>query len=311
MDRIGKSLVLFSVAGMNDIVPSFFVYGEPDRPLEIGFLHVETVMARANLHSGQVQAHKHDRMAQVTFWTSGSGSYFVEDQRLDFLAPAVSFVPSGVIHGFNVDPLVSDAVVVSIADSLLPSIAGQTTLPLDRPVMVSGQGAEAFWERLRRTVQLILEEYAEGRGQADTILSPLVAAMLSQIGRLASEAPMLAQSPQRLLAGELRRLIDRHFRENWPVARYVSSLGTTPHLLAKAGHMAFGQGVKDMIAARRLLEAKRLLLFTIRSLEDIAYEVGLKDAAYFSRFFRARTGMPPSEWRRQNIVGEKSRDGEF
>ncbi|MGO8041260.1 AraC family transcriptional regulator, partial [Rhizobium leguminosarum] len=38
---------------MNDIVPSFFVYGEQDRPLEIGFLHVETVMARANLHSGQ------------------------------------------------------------------------------------------------------------------------------------------------------------------------------------------------------------------------------------------------------------------
>jgi AraC family transcriptional activator of pobA len=151
-------------------------------------------------------------------------------------------------------------------------------------------------------MRLILEEYAEGRGQADKIIPPLTAAALTQIGRLASDAPMLAQSPQRLLAAELRRLIDRHFRENWPVERYVSSLGTTPHLLAKAGHMAFGQGVKEMIAGRRLLEAKRLLLFTIRPLEDIAYEVGLKDAAYFSRFFRTRTGMPPSEWRRQNIV---------
>lgn len=40
-----------------------------------------------------------------------------------------------------------------------------------------------------------------------------------------------------------------------------------------------------MIVERRLLETKRLLLFTVRSLEDIAYEVGLKDAAYFSRFF--------------------------
>ncbi|PDS78906.1 helix-turn-helix domain-containing protein [Rhizobium sp. L43] len=308
MDRIGKSLVLFSAARMSDIVPSFFVYGEPDRPLEIGFLHVETVMSRANLHSGQVKAHKHDRMMQVTFWTGGSGSYFIEDQRLDFLAPAVSVVPSGVIHGFNVDPLVSDATVVSIADSLLPSIAGQTTLPLDRPVMVTGQGAEALWDRLRRTMQLVLEEYAEGRGQADTIIAPLTAALLTQIGRLASDAPRLAQSPQRLLAGELRRLIDRHFRENWPVERYVSSLGTTPHLLAKAGHMAFGQGVKDMIAERRLIEAKRLLLFTIRPLEDIAYEVGLKDAAYFSRFFRTRTGMPPSEWRRQNIVDEHRRE---
>ncbi len=36
-----------------------------------------------------------------------------------------------------------------------------------------------------------------------------------------------------------------------------------------------------MIVQRRLLEAKRLLLFTVRPLEDIAYEVGLKDAAYY------------------------------
>ncbi|MGO8168847.1 hypothetical protein ACC780_38020, partial [Rhizobium ruizarguesonis] len=66
----------------------------------------------------------------------------------------------------------------------LPSIAGQTTLPLDRPVMVTGQGREALWEILRRTMQLILEEYAEGRGQADTILSPLFAAMLTHIRHL-------------------------------------------------------------------------------------------------------------------------------
>jgi AraC family transcriptional activator of pobA len=299
-----KSLVLFSVVRMENIIPSFFVYGEPDRPLELGFLHVETVMARANIHRGHVKAHKHDRMVQITFWTSGSGSYFIEEQRLDFLAPAVSFVPSGVVHGFNVDPLLTDAIVVSIADSLLPSIAGQTILPLDRPVMVRGQGATALWDRLARTMRLIFEEYAEGSGRADKIIPPLAAAALTQIGRLASDAPMLAQSPPRQLAAQLRRLIDQHFRENWPVERYVSTLGTTPHLLAKAGHTAFGQSVKEMIAERRLLEAKRLLLFTIRSLEDIAYEVGLKDAAYFSRFFRARTGTPPSEWRRENASGE-------
>jgi AraC family transcriptional activator of pobA len=61
-----------------------------------------------------------------------------------------------------------------------------------------------------------------------------------------------------------------------------------------------------MIVERRLLEAKRLLLFTVRSLEDIAYEIGLKDAAYFSRFFRARTGMPPSEWRAYHLSREHS-----
>lgn len=297
----GQITCTFSGEPMAGLIPSFFVYGEPDRPLDIGFLHVETVMARKSIHLGQVKAHKHDSMAQITLWTRGGGSYHIEDHRLDFSAPAVSFVSSGVVHGFSVEPLTSDAIVVSVADSLLPSIAGQTSLPLDRPVMVAGHGPVAFWDRLERIMQLIAEEHAEGLARSDTVIVSLVAAALTQIGRLASDVPAVAQSPQQQLASDLRRLIDRNFRENWPVERYVETLGTTPHLLAKAGHAILGHGVKDLIAERRLLEAKRLLLFTIRSLEDVAYEVGLNDAAYFSRFFRARTGLPPSEWRRRHL----------
>jgi AraC family transcriptional activator of pobA len=291
---------------MAGLIPSFFVYGEPDRPLDIGFLHVETVMARRAAHLGQVRAHKHDSMAQITFWTSGGGSYLIEDQRLDFLAPAVSFVPSGVVHGFDVEPLGSDAIVLSIADSLLPSVASQTRLALDRPVMIAGQGPVLLWERLGRVMRLIAEEYADGMTGSDRVIPSLAAVALTQIGRLASDAPIFAQSPQRLLASELRRLIEKQFRENWPIERYVTVLNTTPHLLAKASQAVFGLGVKDMVVERRLLEAKRLLLFTVRPLEDIAYEIGLKDAAYFSRFFRRCTGMPPSEWRVQHSSGERN-----
>ncbi|RUY82091.1 helix-turn-helix domain-containing protein, partial [Mesorhizobium sp. M7A.F.Ca.CA.001.12.2.1] len=53
----------------------------------------------------------------------------------------------------------------------------------------------------------------------------------------------------------------------------------------------------------RLLEAKRLLLFTVRSVEDIAYEIGFDDPAYFSRFFRARVGEAPASWRRKQLQG--------
>ena len=55
--------------------------------------------------------------------------------------------------------------------------------------------------------------------------------------------------------------------------------------------------MKAFIDERRLLEAKRLLLFTVRSVEHVSYEVGFRDPAYFSRFFRSRAGTPPGEWR--------------
>lgn len=101
------------------------------------------------------------------------------------------------------------------------------------------------------------------------------------------------------LAQVFRRLVDDHFRENWPVEHYVSALGTTPHLLGKSCRQAYGLSVKAFIDERRLLEAKRLLLFTVRSVEDVAYEIGFHDPAYFSRFFNNRTGLPPGEWRNE------------
>ncbi|UVC08013.1 helix-turn-helix domain-containing protein [Rhizobium sp. TH2] len=282
---------------MPDTIPSFFVYGEPDRPLDVGFIHVETVMERKNVHLGHVWAHKHDRMAQVTFWTKGRGRYFLEESVLDFSSPAISFVPSGVVHGFEVEPAKTDAIVVSIADSALPPIQTLSLLPLDLPVIVTEAPDNPLWFRISDIMNRMADEYREGRPGMEKMLASLAAATLTDIARLAHERPSVSRSGRLALSTELRRLVDRHFRENWAIQAYVDTLGTTPHLLAKACREAFGLSVKEFINERRLLEAKRLLLFTVRSVEDIAYEIGLKDAAYFSRFFKHHVDRPPSEWR--------------
>ncbi|MGB6117065.1 MAG: helix-turn-helix domain-containing protein [Mesorhizobium sp.] len=281
-----------------EAVPTFFVYGEASRPLALGFLHCETVMARNHLHFGRVEPHLHDRLAQITFWTSGRGSYLIEDQLLDFSAPAVSFIPSGVVHGFTVEADETDAIVVSIAEGALAVFANDVGLALSQPVMVRSDGEDAIWGRLARLMQLIHDEYAQGAPTSDKVVMPLVQAALAQLAVIAAKRPAPPIAPQRRLSHRLRELIDRHFRDNWPIARYVDELATTPHLLAKACDAAYGMPVKELIAQRRMLEAKRLLLFTVRSVEDIAYEVGVRDAAYFSRAFRKRNGLPPGEWRR-------------
>ncbi|MFD2252445.1 AraC family transcriptional activator of pobA [Pseudochelatococcus lubricantis] len=279
-------------------IPTFFVYGESARPPDVGFLHVETVMARKYVHFGKVEPHRHDSMAQITFWTKGHGSYLIEDKVLEFSAPAVSFIPSGIVHGFTVAADDTDAIVISVADSALPLIAELALLPLNGPAMVR-TGEAVLWRRLARIMDLIMEEYAQGSSGTENVILPQVAVALAQIARLAAASPALALSPQKLLAIQLRQQVDLHFRDNWPVGRYVEQLRTTPHLLAKACEASFGMQIKELIVERRLLEAKRLLLFTIRSVEDIAFELGMKDAAYFSRFFRARTGAPPGRWRQR------------
>ncbi len=283
---------------LREPVPEFFLYGEPARSVDVGFLHVETVSERKHLHQGEVKPHTHARMGQITFWTSGGGQYLIEDRKLDFCAPAVSFVPSRVVHGFSVAPG-SDAIVISIADGALAAIGALTPLPLVAPVMLTGRTEDPSWQRMGRLMAILLESHAAAAGTAQDVTAGLALAMLGEMRRLSAGRGAAQETPP--LAVELRALVDRQFRSGWSVARYAQALNTTPYLLGAAAKAGFGLTVKDLISERRLLEAKRLLLFTVRPLEDIAAEVGLPDPAYFSRFFRARTGEAPSRWRARNL----------
>ncbi|MEO8683414.1 MAG: helix-turn-helix domain-containing protein [Devosia sp.] len=282
-------------------VPKFFVYGEPARPVDIGFLHVETVMARHNIHSGHVAAHLHPQMGQITFWTSGNGTYRIEDNSWDFAAPTVSFVPSNVVHGFDIAPG-SDAIVASISDDALRALSVRTKVPTDHPIFVMDRGNDAVWSRLGSTMNQIATEHAERLPGSDPILEALIAIALCNIARLHSTTSAVNLPAVAMLVSRFQGLVDQQFREDRRVGDYVRALGTTPHLLDQAVRKVLGGTVKDVIIERRMLEAKRLLLFTVRSVEDIGFEIGFKDAAYFSRFFRHRVGQPPSAWRQEHLA---------
>ncbi|WP_246135692.1 helix-turn-helix transcriptional regulator [Mesorhizobium intechi] len=129
----------------------------------------------------------------------------------------------------------------------------------------------------------------------------LVAVALSRIARLAPATAAAARSSDALLAMGLRRPVDAHFRDNSPVDRYVETLATTPRHLDRAAHAVLGSGVKRVVGERWLPQAKRLLLFTVRTVEDIACQIGFDQPASFSRFFREWTGEAPAAWRRKQL----------
>ncbi len=283
-------------------VPNFFVYGEPSRSLDVGFLHVETVMDRKTMHFGHAAPHKHPLMGQITYWFQGGGTYRIEDQTWNFSAPTISFVPSNVVHGFEVDDQ-SDAIVVSISDDMLKAMATQVDVTLDIPTFLTGQEGDPAWQKIGALLDMVAADYRERGAESEKVMIGLIGVVLSLMGRLGGGAAP-STSPAVALSLALRRAIDRHYKQDWPVGRYVDVLATTPHLLDKAVHEVFGSTVKDMLLQRRLLEAKRLLMFTIRPIEDIGREIGFEDPAYFSRFFRKRVGEAPAAWRRRHLEPE-------
>jgi AraC family transcriptional activator of pobA len=61
-------------------LPSFQLYGEPDRPMEAERLHVETISSRSRLHDWEIRPHRHEAMFQILHIASGRAEAQVDGQ---------------------------------------------------------------------------------------------------------------------------------------------------------------------------------------------------------------------------------------
>ena len=82
------------------------------------------------------------------------------------------------------------------------------------------------------------------------------------------------------------------------VAGIAQRFHYSPSYLTAVYRRVFGVTVTDEITECRIDRARELLSTTSLSVTDIADEVGYKDAKYFMRVFRRRTGVTPSQYRR-------------
>ncbi|PRD42964.1 hypothetical protein C5748_14480 [Phyllobacterium phragmitis] len=95
----------------------------------------------------------------------------------------------------------------------------------------------------------------------------------------------------------LAGLIHQHFRTRQPAGFYARQLGISPTHLNRIVREVTGFSTHELIARKRVEEAKRALVFTTATVQEIGFGLGFADPAYFSRFFLQRTGMTPRAYR--------------
>lgn len=112
--------------------------------------------------------------------------------------------------------------------------------------------------------------------------------------------------PQQVRAGQnrnylakvrkLQDLIDTNFRRAKFPKEYAEMMNISDKHLNRMSSQTLEKTVSDLINERIILEAKRLLLFSKYSVAQVSSELGYFDSSYFSRFFKKKTGVTPSEF---------------
>lgn len=90
-----------------------------------------------------------------------------------------------------------------------------------------------------------------------------------------------------------------HIRNKHLVSEYAELLHVSPNHLNKVVRDVTNQSPSKWIDETLVLEAKVLLFQSKLSISEIATELGLLDASYFSRLFKKYVGVSPLEFRKR------------
>jgi len=104
-------------------------------------------------------------------------------------------------------------------------------------------------------------------------------------------------SKQLMNIQNLRNAIEENFRMKHSVSDYADLLHVTPIALTRMTKNHFNKTLSDLITERIIIEAKRELYLTEKTIKAIAYELGYEDEYYFSRVFKGKTDISPQFYR--------------
>ncbi|ABC92200.1 transcriptional regulator protein, AraC family [Rhizobium etli CFN 42] len=292
---------------MSRHIPTYELYGENTGRSPEFWLHCETIRSRSSLHHWEIRLHRHESFFQILYIEAGSGDAIFGKRSHAIRPPAVITVPPGLDHGFRFSRDI-DGLVITILRSHLSHPPGERShlgewLAMPRLTPLDPDNAEAAY--VMQTLRRLGDEFENRRGGRNEVLAAYVGLALRLTARISHEghAQELPSNENERRMVMLDELIQQHFRSHRPASFYAKELGVSSTHLTRIVRSMTGNTPHELIAGKLIEEAKRQLVFTIGSVQEIGFRLGFADPAYFSRFFLKYTGETPRIWR----TNEKAR----
>jgi AraC family transcriptional activator of pobA len=281
-------------------VLAFRLYGERGAAARPDLLHWESIQARSRLHNWKIRPHRHHDLSQLLYVQNGPAGLHIDGRHSRVDRATLVWMPPLHVHGFDFHRrirghiLTLSAPLVTAWQTQWPAMSQALARPLSLDV-----GRER--DQLDRCFAAIADEHAHRRDGRESMLHALAGQLLTWAARQAlrqADARIGASSePGERYVRALLALVDRHYREHWPLQRYAAQLGLSQSHLGAMCRQLAGSTPLQLLQQRVMLEAQRSLIYTTMTVQQIATDLGFADAAYFSRYFTRNAGCSPKRFR--------------
>jgi len=266
-------------------------------------VHYETFARLAQFFGRDMHPHWHDRYFQLHFLVTGKITLQLDDNYYDLKAPLFVLTPPSVPHAFITENdsdghvlTVRQEIIWPIIEKLWPGSGEAVTA---QSICLSLESMPGTLSAINQFWPVVAQEFARNNKGRQLVLTTLAQTIFTLLLREAQPDNCSASSVrgEMPLFQRFNHLVDQHYRAHLTVPDYAKSLGVSESRLTELCHRFANLPPKRLIFERLFREAKRQLLFSAQSVNQISYALGYKDPAYFSRFFHRMAGCSPSQFR--------------
>jgi AraC-like DNA-binding protein len=154
-------------------------------------------------------------------------------------------------------------------------------------------------KRFDSLYDVFVEEFSTPDKIQGDMLQMMLKRLIIMSTRLAKEQLIVKElnNDQIDVIRKFNYLVDIHYKTKRKVSDYADLLFKSPKTLSNLFSIYNHKSPQQIILDRLALEAKRLIHFTDKQNQEIAYDLGFNDPAHFSRFFKKMTQFTPSQYR--------------
>lgn len=129
-----------------------------------------------------------------------------------------------------------------------------------------------------------------------------IAAKYRPCKRCKPDEPM---APSEAWVAEIAELIERRLNEPFTLEALAEQVHGSPYHLQRMFKHWRGVTPAQFAQEKRIERAKRLLSGTRQTVAAIAAQVGMPNSAHFATLFSTKTGLTPSQYRRQSTAAQE------
>ena len=231
---------------------------------------------------------------------AGSAVIEIDFERYKVNGPAIVYIHPGQIHSMISFKNISASFLAIKSDSVQPGYLEllQDIAPV-KPLVLKKEHLLIFSEM--STLCVRLSERKNDRLQHSFLkdgCNAFIGLVISQYLKRYKSIDKLSRFE--VITKAFKALLEINFITAKRPAEYAERLNITVAYLNECVKNTTGYSVSHHIQQRIILEAKRLLYHSDKSVEEIAAELGYDDYPYFSRLFTNVAGMSALTFRNQN-----------